>query len=447
MPRFSRFYSSTEAEALANITQLLPQSTGRAPHFANSDAKQLSDLLNGEVVYSPRSRNDFDQPAFSLPQSVQPVEGLLSISGFSISHETVHRSKGIRYVSSSEDLKEWKTRSQTSSSDEPSPSPTSSVKAETLSTSDGSTDDDLAQAWVHIEQLLFVLLTSTRAATTLGKRHHSWDLNPDYYAAHPQDILHGMDTHFSKYSYDLHEGSTAIPFVMVQAPADTHAQLVAVDRKLWAAGDFDPVEGSSENDTAAAALLERFQKTDNQRATSTRHITQVTGAKTDDGYAIHKDKSTSKRAALIEKSQASKDSLLVVGKSANQRRSAMQKNKKRRSIMPSPPPANRKQEKKPKAESPTEETRPTILILNQKEDDQRRDVDSALQDRRLDFDNTQHLQELMKKLGEAMTEKNGVSEGQKVEEDLVSDGNTEDQARKTRLKGEARGSAKRQVAP
>ncbi|UPX18291.1 uncharacterized protein EKO05_0008594 [Ascochyta rabiei] len=306
----------------------------------------------------------------------------------------------MHYSSSSENLTEWKTRSRTPSSDEPFPSPTSSVKAETSSTSNSSPEDDSAHA----------------AAPTLGKREYSCGLYSDYYAAYPQDILQGMDTQFSKYSYDLHEGSTAIPFIMAQAPADTHAQLVAVDRKLWTAGGSNTTEDTPANETAAATVLERFQNIENQRLASIRRITQAEGAKSEDVYALHNDRSISKRAAFIAKSQASKHSLLVVGKSANQRRPAMHKNKKRRSIMLSPPPTDRKHEQKLKPELPAEQTRPTILILNQKEDNQRRDMDSALQGKRLDLDNTQHVHELMEKLGKAMTEDHEANEGQIVGE-------------------------------
>ncbi|XPS67882.1 hypothetical protein M3J09_000176 [Ascochyta lentis] len=431
MPKFSRFYSATEAEALASISRLFPQSVERAPQSINSDAEQLSNMINGNVDFSPRPRNDINQPIFECTPPVQPVEQLLKLSGFSISYDTIHRDKMVRYASSSEGSREWKTRSRTPSSDEPFPSPSSSVKAETSGTSNGSPEDDLAQV----------------IAPSPKKRENNWNLYPDYYATYPQDVLQGMDTQFSKFTYDLHEGSTAIPFVMAQAPAKTHAKLVAVDRKLWTSDDGHVVEDSVDNDAAAVFVLERFQKTDRQRATSNRRALQAKNDGSDHRHESHNDKPTSKRAALIARSQATKDSSLVISKSANQRRSAIHRNKNRRSIMPSPPLIVRRQEQKTTPEPPIEQTKPTILILNQKEDDQRRDVDSALQNNGIDLDDTQQLQELMRKLGKAMTEQDKASEGQVVEkiEEVDLDGAADRASKVHRLKGKARKDAKRRA--
>ncbi|KAF9701794.1 hypothetical protein EKO04_000145 [Ascochyta lentis] len=404
MPKFSRFYSATEAEALASISRLFPQSVERAPQSINSDAEQLSNMINGNVDFSPRPRNDINQPIFECTPPVQPVEQLLKLSGFSISYDTIHRDKMVRYASSSEGSREWKTRSRTPSSDEPFPSPSSSVKAETSGTSNGSPEDDLAQV----------------IAPSPKKRENNWNLYPDYYATYPQDVLQGMDTQFSKFTYDLHEGSTAIPFVMAQAPAKTHAKLVAVDRKLWTSDDGHVVEDSVDNDAAAVFVLERFQKTDRQRATSNRRALQAKNDGSDHRHESHNDKPTSKRAALIARSQATKDSSLVI---------------------------IRRQEQKTTPEPPIEQTKPTILILNQKEDDQRRDVDSALQNNGIDLDDTQQLQELMRKLGKAMTEQDKASEGQVVEkiEEVDLDGAADRASKVHRLKGKARKDAKRRA--
>lgn len=151
MPRFSRFYSATEAEALANIRQLLPKTTEFAPQFSNNDEEQLIDLLRDKQVFPSKPRADINQPIFRPPSTAQVLQRLLDVSSFSVTHGTVHRNKNVRYASSSEDSLEWKMRSQTPSSDDPSsrrtvPSPTLSLKVETSSISGDSLDHDLPHA-------------------------------------------------------------------------------------------------------------------------------------------------------------------------------------------------------------------------------------------------------------------------------------------------------------
>lgn len=151
MPKYSRFYSATEAEALANVIRLFPKQTARAPLFGKDDAKQLSDILSGTIMTLPHSRADVNQPIFRRSQHLEPLEHLLDVSGFSVSRDTVHRRKDVRYTSSSEDSTEWQTRSRTPSSDDPTPlksvpSPPSSVKVETSSNSGDSLDDNLPHA-------------------------------------------------------------------------------------------------------------------------------------------------------------------------------------------------------------------------------------------------------------------------------------------------------------
>jgi hypothetical protein len=145
MPRYARYYSATEAEATTKLVQLCPSQVD-APRFTKDDADHLEGLLNGTLTTSLRSRNDTNQPLFRPKHS---VEGLLSgISGFNIANETVNRDQFVHHDSTSEEsAEEWKTRSRTPSSDEPSPrrvriaTPTLSVRA--AASSDGS-DDDMA---------------------------------------------------------------------------------------------------------------------------------------------------------------------------------------------------------------------------------------------------------------------------------------------------------------
>lgn len=275
----------------------------------------------------------------------------------------------------------------------------------------------------------------TSTGPTMQNRECNSELFTDYFDTRPADVLQNMDTQFSKWSYELNEGITAIPFVMAQAPAETHTRLVEIDRHFWAAGDGQVFDDTARTDAAAAAVLNRFQKTGSGRPTTSRRTAQMKDGILDNRH----DKAMSKRAALIAKSKAAKDSSLVVSNSASQRRSAMHKNKNRRSIMPSPPPTARRLRPESTTEPLTEQRRPTIFILNKPEDDERHEVDSALQDRRIDPDNRQHLEELMNKLNKAITEKGGGSDSRIV--DL--DEETPEQAGKAhRLKGKARKKAR-----
>lgn len=226
----------------------------------------------------------------------------------------------------------------------------------------------------------------------------SWGSLSDHYATYPDNVLQNMDTQFSKWSYDLNEGTTGVPFAIAQAPPDTHGSLMKVDREIWVTSDGDADDKTVNNHGAARAVLERAQK----KSSKILNVSKSTGAPklkipTATNTASKED-STSKRAALIAKSKAAKDSALVVSKSANQRRSALQRNKNRRSIMPSPPPMARKAELAKKQAALTEEPRPTVLIMDRKDEDQRRELNSALQNQTLDLSNDRQVEWLMERL-------------------------------------------------
>lgn len=220
---------------------------------------------------------------------------------------------------------------------------------------------------------------------------------PGHYASYPDNVLQNMDTQFSKWSYDLDEGNTAIPFVMAQAPSDTHQSLVKVDRKFWITEESVNGETVS-SQSEAKAVLERAQRKSLKPLESTKSAGAPKLTVSSSGGLAFTDESSSKRAALIAKSKAAKHSSLVISKTANQRRSAMHKNKNRRSIMPSPPPTARKLEPVKKTEAQTEEPPPTVLILDRKVNNQRRELDSALQNGTLDWNNDTHMELLMKQL-------------------------------------------------
>jgi hypothetical protein len=221
---------------------------------------------------------------------------------------------------------------------------------------------------------------------------HSWGSYPDHYATYPDNVLQNMDTQFSKWSYDLNEGTTGVPFVMAEAPSDTHESLVKVDREFWVAGEG--VDRNTVNSHGAAqAVLQRAQKKSPKSKPTGTPKPKISTT----GNAHPKDDSASKRAALIAKSKVAKESALVVSKSANQRRSAMQRNKNRRSIMPSPPPTARKPEPVEKHDAQTE-SRPTVLIVDREDKAQRREFDSALQSGAFDLSNDRHMELLMKRL-------------------------------------------------
>lgn len=227
---------------------------------------------------------------------------------------------------------------------------------------------------------------------------HNGRTLPEHYATYPDNVLQNMDTQFSKWSYGLNEGTTAVPFVMAQAPTDTHESLVKVDREVWVTGDESADRETGNSQGAAKAVLERAQKKIPEQLNSSKPTGASKLKVPTNGGGPSKDESSSKRAALIAKSKAAKDSSLLVSKSANQRRSAMHKNKNRRSIMPSPPPTARKPEPVTKQKAQTEESKPTALILDRKEDDQRHELDSALQNRSFDWNNDGQLKALMEQL-------------------------------------------------
>ena len=146
MPRFSQFYSATEAEAAVAVRQLaLQQSEGASPSGGNH-AERLTNYLNGSPAFTLRSRNDVNQPIFRPRSTSQSVVKLLNEPRFNITEQRVIRDNRIVYASSSEGSVDWKARSRTPSSDQRSPqeaqapSSASSAKGEMSSASDISND-------------------------------------------------------------------------------------------------------------------------------------------------------------------------------------------------------------------------------------------------------------------------------------------------------------------
>ena len=128
---------------MTKLSELCPRQLD-APRFTKDDAEHLEGLLNGTVTTSSRPRNDTNRLLFRPKPAVEDL--LSGISGFSIANETTHRDKLVHHDSTSEEsTEEWKTRSRTPSSDEPSlqrgrtATPTLSVRA--TASSDGSDDD------------------------------------------------------------------------------------------------------------------------------------------------------------------------------------------------------------------------------------------------------------------------------------------------------------------
>lgn len=207
-----------------------------------------------------------------------------------------------------------------------------------------------------------------------------------------------MDTQFSKWSYELREGQTAIPFVMARAPTGTHERLVETDRRLWVTGAKDDGADGTYDQITAQALLEstRYAQSSGSRGVNGAKLSASSEPKTEVNAT-----SMSKRAALIAKNKATS---LIVSKSANHKRAALQKNKARKSILSSPPPTLKEQEPAQKPESQTEHSGPTIVIMNPSVQNQRREVESALQNRMIDFTNRPQLEALMEHLSKTSEE-------------------------------------------
>lgn len=142
MPRFSQFYSATEPEAAAAVRQLaLQQSEGASPSGGNH-AERLTNYLNGSPAFTLRSRNDVNQPIFRPRSTSQSVVKLLNEPRFNITEQRVIRDNRVVYASSSEGSVDWKARSRTPSSDEPSPPKKQPPSSTASPTTEASTIDD-----------------------------------------------------------------------------------------------------------------------------------------------------------------------------------------------------------------------------------------------------------------------------------------------------------------
>lgn len=142
MPRFSQFYSATEADAAAAVRQLVPQQPEGASPFGGDDAKRLTNCLSGSSAFTLRSRNDVNQPLFRPQITTQSIGKLLNEPKFSIKEQRVFRDNRVVYESSSEGSVDWKARSRTPSSDEPSPLEEGRRSSTTSPTTEASTIDD-----------------------------------------------------------------------------------------------------------------------------------------------------------------------------------------------------------------------------------------------------------------------------------------------------------------
>lgn len=499
MPRFSKFYSATEEEAAVNVRQLVLQQLESASPFSGDDAEQLTNYLKGSAASTLRSRNDLNQPLFRPQSTTQSIGKLLNEPRFSINEQRVFRDNRVVYASSSEGSVDWKARSRTPSSDEPSPPEERPPSSPTSRGTEASTiDDGLEHGRGYVsalpgDEIMGFILTSSGAEPARVKHRSNVVQTPEFRPYYTQDILQNMNTQFSKWSYDLKEGVTAIPFVMAQAPATTHKELVETDKGIWVTG-FDVIEDDIlDSQSKGKTPLERKQDgrpcdktiiltliypvmgeeralwrgdvestngpdgvpsweiamrnmrqasklgpqvdinevyirearcpgapicTNDDFLDALRYLTsqRCTNAtlvldkplSTAEKYAIvlqpdSLDKTSaplesdsgSKRAALIAKSKATKDSSLVVSKSVGQRRSALQKNKNRKSIMPSPPPTPKFQESTPKSDPQSEKSKSTVMIFGNKIGEERRAVDSALNNKSINFDSNQEMEAWM----------------------------------------------------
>ena len=267
MPRFSQFYSATEADAAAAVRQLVPQQPEGASPFGGDDAKRLTNCLSGSSAFTLRSRNDVNQPLFRPQITTQSIGKLLNEPKFSIKEQRVFRDNRVVYESSSEGSVDWKARSRTPSSDEPSPLEEGRRSSTTSPTTEASTIDDglehgrwSVSAFLQEELWEFEQYTDSRRAERAQGRHKNNAVQtPQFRSYYSQDILQNMNTHFSKWSYDLKEGVTALPFVTAQAPINTHEQLVDADQESWVTG-FDLIDGDLLNSQSKAkAPFERDQ--------------------------------------------------------------------------------------------------------------------------------------------------------------------------------------------
>jgi hypothetical protein len=121
MPRFSQFYSATEAEAAVTVRQLYPQQPEGVSPSSGDDAERLTNFLSGSPAFTLRSRIDVNQPLFRPQSTTQSIGKLLNEPRFSITERRIIRDNRVVYASSSDGSVDWKARSRTPSSDERSP--------------------------------------------------------------------------------------------------------------------------------------------------------------------------------------------------------------------------------------------------------------------------------------------------------------------------------------
>jgi hypothetical protein len=141
MPRFSQFYSATEAEAAVTVRQLYPQHPEGDTPSSGDDAERLTNYLSGSPAFTLRSRNDVNQPLFRPQSTTQSIGRLLNEPRFSITERRIIQDNRVVYASSSDGSVDWKARSRTPSSDERSP--LEARRSSTTSrTTEASTIDD-----------------------------------------------------------------------------------------------------------------------------------------------------------------------------------------------------------------------------------------------------------------------------------------------------------------
>ncbi|KAF3000877.1 hypothetical protein E8E13_007695 [Curvularia kusanoi] len=350
-------------------------------------------------------------------------------------------------------------------------------------------------------------------------------------------VLQNMDTQFSKWSYDLKEGYTAIPFVTARVPPELHRKMVENDKKYWVSSidelageqtdsqdivkptleghrnlrrvntdilltlvaqvmgeerviwkvivqiccntDGIPCWNTARREMLLAgsklgldvdietaylreaespdkpisnddAFVEAIEYLTSRQYASATIVASAEVAKAATSEPV--DDAASKRAAFIAKSRAAKNSSLVVSKSAGQKRSALQKNKNRKPIMSSPPPTPRKQEPTTKPaqgpeQQPTQQpqSRPAFIYLNSNAQDERHEVDTALQKQSIDFENGPEMEKWMHHLSRMKKARDEGRVLDEVEAPSAADGSQGggDQGQGSKLAGRLKGKARK----
>jgi hypothetical protein len=287
----------------------------------SEDSEKLSSILNGELVFAPVPIRDLRQSMFRRPLPFPPISPhTAKKSTFQIYHATIETAKTARGGSKNRML----------GYDDATP------KDEAPSYEDSTHIDD----------------------------NFSFDE-----IFNPIEALEDMDDHFSFWTRNKEEGTSAIPYVLAGVKGNAHASISERERKLWSDSE-DDITGDS--DVKNADEL-------NEMTSEEEHAAKRISL------------------SLIERIKASKNSSVLTVQSANAKRSTRQKTKRRKPLRTGTA-ASSTQAKREAEQGDVPIRKPTIVKLIGDEIEQQRAVAAALMKNQIDLNREEDILALMRVL-------------------------------------------------